>query len=246
MPLILPARAPGPLIAHRGASASAPENTIVAYQLAADSGFPWIEVDTQITRDGHPVMMHDFTIDRTTTGKGHVCNLTLAELQAFDANTRFPEFGPQKVPTLEETIDCVLKNDLGLVLEIKPIWGSDIEHARAVAKVVEACWPRENDKLVISSFSSSCLIEMHRLLPWACLALAAEVVPSDPAAYMKMLGISAFHFNFGFALTQGFDGLLETGAHVAVATVNDPQTARTLLDKGVHGVMTDRVDLFGG
>jgi glycerophosphoryl diester phosphodiesterase len=245
MTLALPSKAPGPLIAHRGASAHAPENTIPAYQLAADAGFAWIEVDTQLTRDGYPVMMHDFTVDRTTSGTGHVCKFTLKEIRRLEANKRFPDYGSLQVPTLEESLACVLRNDIGIVLEVKPIWGSDIEHARVVAERIDALWPRDNDKLVISSFSSSCLIELRRLLPWVSLALATDVIPTDPKAYLDMLGISAFHVNYGFALYQGLDRLLTTGAHISVATVNDPQIAATLLARGAHGVMTDRINLLG-
>lgn len=246
MALILPATPPGAFIAHRGASAHAPENTIVAYQLAADAGFGWIEVDSQLSRDGRAVMMHDPSVDRTTDGHGHVCSLDFAALRDLDAGRSRPDHGHVQIPTLEETIACVLDRDLGLVLEIKPIWGADIEHGRAIARVVEAMWPRDNDKLVVSSFSASCLLAFRRTAPWVSLALAADVVVANPQDYIEMLGISAFHLNYQFALDQGIDGLLATGAHVAVATVNDVETASKLLARGVHGVMTDRIDVMGG
>jgi glycerophosphoryl diester phosphodiesterase len=244
MAFILPAKPPGAFIAHRGASAHAPENTLVAYQLAADAGFGWIEVDTQLSRDGRAVMMHDATVDRTTDGSGHVCSLDFAALRDLDAGRSQPGHARAQIPTLEETIACVLDRDLGLVLEIKPIWGADIEHGRAVARVVEAMWPRDNDRLVVSSFSASCLLAFGRTAPWVSLALAADVVVANPQEYIDMLGVSSFHLNYRFALDQGIEGLLASGAHVAVATVNDHDLAATLLARGVHGVMTDRIDVM--
>ncbi|WP_137150950.1 glycerophosphodiester phosphodiesterase family protein [Devosia sp. FKR38] len=244
MALILPTKAPGAFIAHRGASAHAPENTLAAYHLAADAGFGWIEVDTQLSSDGRAVMMHDPTVDRTTDGHGHVCALDLAALRDLDAARVLPGQARQQIPTLEETIACVLDRDLGLVLEIKPIWGSDIEHGRAVAAIVEAMWPRDNDKLVVSSFSASCLLSFRRVTPWASLALAADVVVANPRDYIDMLGVSAFHLNYQFALDQGVDRLLATGAQVAVATVNDADLAARLLARGIHGIMTDRIDVM--
>ncbi len=244
MPLLLPSEAPGPLIAHRGASIDAPENTLEAYTLAADAGFGWIEVDTQITSDGCAIMMHDFTVDRSTNGSGHVCGMTLAQIQSLDAAPHHAACRGAVVPTLADTIELCIARDLGLVLELKPIWGADIETALAVSDLLNRMWPRDNGKLVVTSFSSLVLLTMRQASPWAPLGLATEIVPANPQACMEMLGVSTFHLNYDFALRQGLGKLLDAGAQVAVATVNDPQVARQLLALGAHGVMTDSIDLL--
>ena len=245
MSLLLPSNAPGRLIAHRGASIDAPENTLEAYSLAADAGFGWIEVDTQLTRDGHAVMIHDFTVDRSTNGKGFVCDHTLEQIQALDAGPHHAAYRGAIVPTLEDTIQLCLSRNLGLVLELKPIWGADLKTARAVADLLNRLWPRNNLKLVVTSFSASVLMVLRRDAPWAPIGLATELVPANPAAWIEMLGVGTFHLNYKFALKRGLDDLLATGAQVAVATVNDPDIARRLLAMGAHGVMTDTIDLLG-
>lgn len=246
MDLILPGSAPGALIAHRGVSFTYPENTLPAYEQARHSGFGWIEVDTQLTRDGQAVMMHDTTVDRTTNGQGYVCEMDFADLRQLDATRNYSDFNNVPVPTLEETLALVLKYDLGLILEIKPTPGTDFTQGRAIADLVNRLWPRDNDKLVVSSFSAPCLMAFRKEAGWASLAFASEAIPDDPGAYMDLLGVSAFHLQYHFALGDGLERLLETGAHVAAATVNDAETARRLLDAGVHGVMTDHADLLKG
>ena len=101
-------------LAHRGASALAPENTIEAFRLAAEVGAGGLEHDVHMTRDGHIVVIHDATVDRTTSGTGAVSEMTLDELRRLDAGHNFsPDGGPARpyrgrgvrVPTLEEVLE---------------------------------------------------------------------------------------------------------------------------------------------
>ncbi len=108
------------LCAHRGDQKQGPENTITSFVAAARSGAQQIEFDVQKTKDGRLVIMHDLTVDRTTTGKGAVKDLTFAEIRALDAGIKTdPKYKGEKVPTLEETIDCLPRNIL-LNVHIKP------------------------------------------------------------------------------------------------------------------------------
>lgn len=111
-----------------------------------------------------------------------------------------PAYRAAIVPTLEDTIRLCLNRNLGLVLELKPIWGAGLETARVVA---------------------------------------------DPTTRIDILGVGTFHLNYQFALKRGINGLLATGARVAVATVNAPETARRLLAMGAQGVMTNTIGLLG-
>lgn len=122
------------LCAHRGDQKQGPENTITSFVAAARSGAQQIEFDVQKTKDGHLIIMHDPTVDRTTNGKGAVKDLTFAEIRSLDAGIKTdPKFKGEKVPTLEETLDCLPHNVI-LNIHIKP--GEGI--AEAATKMVVA------------------------------------------------------------------------------------------------------------
>ena len=108
-------------IAHRGASGYAPENTLAAFRRAVALGVSFIETDLQLTRDAHFVAIHDDTFDRTTTGRGAVQQMTLAEVRRLDAGSWFgSEFIGERVPTLSEILEFSAKNDVVFYLELKP------------------------------------------------------------------------------------------------------------------------------
>ena len=107
------------VVAHRGASAYAPENTLAAYKLAVDMGADWFELDCALSKDGEVIVIHDDKVDRTTDGSGMVAALTLAELKQFDAGSwKSPEFADQRIPTLAEALDFA-KGTIGVYVEIK-------------------------------------------------------------------------------------------------------------------------------
>jgi glycerophosphoryl diester phosphodiesterase len=108
-----------------------PENTLAAYRRAIGMGFSAIEIDLQATADGHIVVMHDDTVDRTTSGCGAVSELTLADIRSLDAGSHAgPEFADQKVPTFQEVLETVRGSGTKLVLDIKP--GPLLDHDRIV------------------------------------------------------------------------------------------------------------------
>lgn len=107
------------VIAHRGASAYAPENTLAAFKLAKEMSADWFELDCTLTRDGEVVVMHDDTVDRTTNGTGYVRDLTLYDIKQLDAGSWFaPEFAGERVPTLGQALDFA-KWNIGVYIEIK-------------------------------------------------------------------------------------------------------------------------------
>lgn len=119
------------VVAHRGMVAGFPENTLAAYRQAITMGFSAIEIDLQATADGHIVVMHDDTVDRTTSGCGAVSELTLADIRSLDAGSHAgPEFADQKVPTFQEVLETVRGSGVKLVLDIKP--GPRLDHRRIV------------------------------------------------------------------------------------------------------------------
>ena len=108
------------VLAHRGYSAKAPENTMAAFELALAVGADGIELDVHMTRDGEIVVIHDDTLDRTTNGKGPVSDQTMAELRELDAGSWFsPEFAGERIPTLKLVLELIKDKDVLLNIEIK-------------------------------------------------------------------------------------------------------------------------------
>src|SRR5262245_679720 len=106
------------VIAHRGASGTCPENTLAAFRRAVEVGADMIELDVQLTRDDAVVVMHDWTLDRTTDGSGAVGERALDELRPLDAGRWFaPEFAGERVPTLAAVLDAV---PIPINVELKP------------------------------------------------------------------------------------------------------------------------------
>ncbi len=107
------------VIAHRGASAYAPENTLSAFELAVEQAAHWFELDCTLSKDGEVVVIHDNTVDRTTNSKGGVGDLTVEQLARLDAGTWFdPKFAGERIPTLAEALDLA-KDRIGVYIEIK-------------------------------------------------------------------------------------------------------------------------------
>src|SRR5208283_1143731 len=116
------------VIAHRGASGHAPENTFAAFQRAVELGATFIETDLHVTRDGRFVAIHDDTVERTTNGSGDVRNFTLDELREVDAGMWFDRtFMGERIPTLEEVLEFSREHDVVFYLELKyaAVWGMD-------------------------------------------------------------------------------------------------------------------------
>jgi len=234
-----------PVIAHRGASALAPENTLPAVERAAAHGARWVETDVRLTGDGGLVMIHDATLDRTTDGHGPVAHATLDEIRARDAGSWFaPDFAGTRVPTLAEYIACVLDCGLCLQLELKENSGREDALVDAVAAVLRTHWPLGRGRLFLSGFSERCTRLAAQALPEVPRALAVEFVPRDPVARLAEAGCSILHVQA--AATGPRDRARLTHARIewAAATVNDAATARAFLDAGATCVLSDHPDLL--
>ena len=154
------------LLAHRGGGALAPENTLAGLRLAARLGYAGVEFDVKLTADGHPILMHDPTLERTTDGKGKVAETTLAAIRALDAGSWFGgRFAGEKVPTLEEALEVMSGLAMGFNLEIKPCPGREAETAQAAAACVRQRWPRYLPQPIFSSFKAEALAAARAAAP---------------------------------------------------------------------------------
>ncbi len=164
------------VIAHRGASGHAPENTFAAFQRAVELGGTFIETDLHVTRDGRFVAIHDDTVERTTNGSGDVRNFTLDELRQVDAGMWFDRtFMGERIPTLEEVLEFSREHDVVFYLELKyaAVWGMDHALVAALQKAQSA--PRT----IVISFDPATLTPLRRLDPSIMTGLLVEDAKPD-------------------------------------------------------------------
>jgi len=230
-----------PLIAHRGASALAPENTMAAFYLAANSGAKFVEFDVHLTHDGVPVVIHDDTLNRTTDGKGAVADASWADMQRLDAGSWFdPKYAGEKVPSFAEVLRFALDSGLRPMIEIKPCRGR--EQATTMITLIEAAkiWPRDHTPPAVLSFDPQVLGIAARLQPhWPRLMSFNSWTNNwhEQAASVEaeMVGMDNDY------LTAPRMEMISRSKEPAllVFTVNDAARAKQLLDQGARAIFTD-------
>jgi glycerophosphoryl diester phosphodiesterase len=228
-----------PLVcAHRGVSAHCPENTLVAIEEAVKIGAPMTEIDVRRTADGHIVLMHDETIDRTTNGCGAVADLTLEDICCLDAGSwKGEQFVGETVPTLADVLDVCQNGRMFLCIEIKqyPI-------APDVAALIEGCGMVDNT--VVISFDFDCVCQVRQANPRIATGwLTAKI---DPADLDDMLGrvlaegipvISALHTQ---VTPEVVDRCRLRGITLYAWTIDDEAEARRLAEMGVDVIASNR------
>ncbi|MEU7741021.1 glycerophosphodiester phosphodiesterase family protein [Nonomuraea sp. NPDC049158] len=237
------------VVAHRGASADAPENTITAFQLADKLGADAFELDVQETKDHELVLMHDTTLSRTTDvervfpGRApwRVGDFTLAEIRRLDAGSWFAgKYDGEPVPTLEETLSEMDGSGLSLLLEIKaPELYPGIEKRVADELRRNTSW-LSSGRLVVQSFSWASMRTFHRAMPQVPIGLLGTPAMADlpkAAAY-------ATHINppYGNITEQYVQRVHSLGMAVFAWTVDDPDVMRRLIGYEVDGIITNKPD----
>ncbi len=237
-----PALAIPRVIGHRGAAASAPENTLSSLRKAKDLGASWVEFDVKLTRDGYPVLIHDERLERTTGGRGEVALTTLDELQKLDAGGWFaPAFRGERVPTFEAALTLCAELGLGINVELKPCPGREAETARVAVPMLRRLWPRDRPMPLISSFEPACLAVAKELAPEIPRGYLAGGLPRRWRAELAAYGCRTLHLNERRLGVRQRAAVLAAGVPLLLYTVNDPARARALLEAGVTAVFTDRV-----
>ncbi len=236
-------------MAHRGASAHAPENTLAAFDLAVRLGAPILELDVRFTRDREIVVMHDATLDRTTDGRGRVCDHTWEEIARLDAGYRFERSGltlfrdrGQRVPRLAEVLEAF--PEVGLNIELK-----DRGMTRAVLDAVG-----DQARVVLAAHDQVTMAELAAEQPRCGLSLSfvearavvlGAYVGRVPARWRgRALQIPPRHPRFGFgrlpiATRRVVRAAHDAGIEVHLWTVNDAGEAARWLDLGIDGLFTD-------
>jgi glycerophosphoryl diester phosphodiesterase len=227
------------VIAHRGASGTAPENTMPAFRRAEELGADMIELDVQLTRDGHPVVIHDRTLDRTTSGRGAVRRRTLEEIVALDAGAWFGRaFAGARVPTLEQVLGALR---IPVNVELKAS-GDDGLEGRVLDVVARA---GALGRVVFSSFDAASLRRLRALSREADLAVlwgARSIVRAVSLA--GRVGARSLHIRTSRAVTTAIATGHAAGLAVRVWTVNARGEFTRLTDAGADGVFTDYPERF--
>jgi len=228
------------IIAHRGAKANAPENTLASIRRAHEEGARWVEFDVKLTADGHPILIHDETLDRTTDGRGLVRDHTLAEIRRLDAGAWFGSaFAGERVPTLAETLDLLAALGMGFNLEVKPCPGRERETASVALEMVRQRWPAAALVPVISSFSPESLRAARDTAPELPRGYLFDALPIDWVAQADAIGCRTVHPGVKHLTQAQVDAAKAAGYPLLVWTVNDPAQAAALIAWGVDGVITD-------
>jgi len=219
-------------IAHRGASADFPENTLAAFAGAIAAGAGMCELDVHHTADGEIVVIHDDTIDRTSDGHGKVADLRLAQLRAFDAGSWFASsFAAERIPLLQEVFDLVQAR-CALNIELKAPGVA----ARVCATIRQ--W-RAEESALISSFDANALAEVRALAPEIRLGLLTSRMPARSLERAVLLKAAAINPAFELASAEFCARAHRQGLAIYPWTVDDPDQMRKLISAGVDGIMTN-------
>jgi len=232
-------------LGHRGASKAAPENTLAAFQKAREMGADGVELDVMLCEDGEVVVMHDYTVDRTTNGHGQVKDLTLAQLKALDAGSWFgAQFAGERVPTLREV--CVWAGqEMLLNIELKSVdlGGSELER-KTIALVHE--YGLEG-RVVLSSFNPFSLWRVKRIDPslHTGLLYAADLPVYLSRAWLRPLAHpDALHPHHAMVNEAYLRWARNKGYRVNVWTPDEVDDLARMLAYEVNIIITNRPDVL--
>ncbi|MHA1863138.1 MAG: glycerophosphodiester phosphodiesterase [Candidatus Thorarchaeota archaeon] len=217
------------VVAHRGASGLAPENTMLAHRVAFETGAHMIEIDVQETEDGKLVCIHDFDVDRTTNGTGAIAELSYREIRELDAGDG------EKIPTLEEVLDYT-RGKLQLNIELKV---TDIEE-----KVLDFVKERKMiSDVMISSFLHATLVSTRNLHTKVSTAVLVTELRDAMISYVNELEANALNPNHKTITADLVNDAHSNNILVFPWTVNDSSRMQALYKLGVDGIITNFPDV---
>jgi glycerophosphoryl diester phosphodiesterase len=232
-------------IAHRGAGKLAPENTLAAFRIGAGHGYRAFECDAKLSADGVPFLLHDATLQRTTTERGVAGERSWSELSRIDAGSRHGRtYAGEMIPSLEGVAAFCLRNDFALDIEIKPTPGAETITGRVVADAAARLWADTATKPLLTSFSPDALAAAQASQPALPRALLLDAWRNGWLEEAQALACAGIVTNYTMLDRQSIERIHDNGMRVLAYTVNDPATARWLVACGIDGIVTDAVDRF--
>jgi glycerophosphoryl diester phosphodiesterase len=230
------------IVAHRGSSAIAPENTLAAFQRAVEGGADAVELDIRLTSDGEVVVFHDSQLRRTTNGRGRVEEHTLASLKELSAGRWFNRsFSSEKIPTLGEVLE-LLRRRVGVNIEIK----TDLRRRR-YSEIVQRCCNviqqhHAESYVLVSSFHHAFVREMKRKLPSVATGMLFHPFNHVGRSAMTMTAQAKADYMFfgGETMRKAMvNRAHHRGVSIGEFTVNTPRRFARALRYGVDADITD-------
>jgi len=232
-----------PVIAHRGASAYAPENTLAAFKKARDLGVSWVELDVMLAACGELIVFHDETLDRLSAVKGSVSEFTFEALQKIDVGSWFdPQFSAERIPTLKQVLEFLQQNNMAVNIELKPLPGQEQELAQKVLGLLAQVWPSYLPAPLLSSFSVEALQALRANSAACGLGLLMEELFPNWQSIQKTLQCVSLNINQAVINAESIKILQSAQLPLLSYTVNNPWRARELFSLGVSAFFTDCPD----
>jgi len=225
------------IIAHRGASIEAPENTIAAFRVAGARKAKWVECDVTLSADDKCVLIHDETLERTTNGTGPVYKSDLTTLRGLDAGAWFSDiYKGERIPTLTDTLETLYFMEMGANLEIKP---SGCDPVRLCHEVIAELKRAKDLPILISSFDDAAVAEMRTHAPEIPCGWLIETLPENWKSEYERLGASAIHIDHKALTPVSAAEIVDARVPLVCYTINDVERAKELFSWGVTSVITD-------
>jgi glycerophosphoryl diester phosphodiesterase len=220
-------------IGHRGAKGYLAENTLESIQKALSFGVDAIEIDVHRCKTGELVVIHDFTLDRTTNGSGEVAKKSLSEIRGLNVED---EFG---IPLLTEVLDFI-EGKCTINIELK-----GLNTATATAKIIKKYIAEKNwtyKDFIVSSFQKNELFQMRKLDEKVALGILSKASVTEAIELGKLLKASAIHPSLGIITRDNVKASHKAGFNVNVWTVNEPEDILRMREFGVDGIISDFPD----
>ncbi|HHY21904.1 MAG TPA: glycerophosphodiester phosphodiesterase [Bacilli bacterium] len=225
------------IFAHRGYSTAYPENTMIAFYAAEQLGIDGIELDVQLTKDGQFVVIHDSTLERTTSGMGKVADFTVAQLKELSAGAWFSSyFQDERIPLLEEVLEWAKGNELKINVEMKT---TAEQRERMFLKIINMIEGFALDhRLILSSFDHELIYQLSKRLPTVETAAITLGSLHVPEAYLQTLGTKSLHSHFQMLTEESVRKLLKKNYQLRAFNVHSPSDMKRMFSYGVTAIIT--------
>jgi glycerophosphoryl diester phosphodiesterase len=232
-------------IAHRGAGRLAPENTLAAFRHGASLGYRMFECDAKLSADGVPFLMHDATLERTTTGHGTGGDQSWEKLSLLDAGSWHSRtYTGEPLASLDNVARYCLRNGYFLNIEIKPTPGLEAQTGTVVANTAARLWEGAAVPPLLTSFQPDALEAAKAAQPQLPRGLLLDSLWKGWLETALTLDCAALVCNYALWDSSSLLQAKSAGFRCLSYTVNDEWAAQRLLDLGTDGIITDRIDLF--
>ncbi len=232
-----------PVIAHRGASAYAPENTLSSFTRAAQLGIQWVEFDVMLAACGTPIVFHDETLDRTTDRQGDIGGHPYRYLQTLDAGAWFhSKFAGERIPTLAQVLALLKEAGMCANVEIKPLPGQDKETILATLKTVSTYFTQPNTSILFSSFSIDALKYLREASKECLIGFLMHDWLDDWKHVADELQCVSMNVNEEIMTKERAQAIKQAGYQLLCYTVNHAERAKELYSWGVDAVFSDCPD----